>query len=110
MGYGVEKGETKADVRRGRGIRIAGPYVHMSMYLPSDMSTCILHPCWYNTGSQQHKHQEEEKEKEKKNLLSSLPNQSWRSLLERLPRTLLFLLQCHNTERKQLETLCNQIW
>lgn len=32
------------------------------------------------------------------------------SLLKRLPRTLLFLLHCHNTEHKQLETLCNQIW
>lgn len=30
VGYGVEKAETKADVRRGRGVRIAGPYVHMS--------------------------------------------------------------------------------
>lgn len=32
------------------------------------------------------------------------------SLPKRLPRTLLFLLHCHNTEHKQLETLCNQIW
>lgn len=32
------------------------------------------------------------------------------SLLKRLPRTSLFLLHCHNTEHKQLETLCNQIW
>lgn len=32
------------------------------------------------------------------------------SLLKRLARTLLFLLHCHNTELKQLETLCNQIW
>lgn len=32
------------------------------------------------------------------------------SLLKRLPRTSPFLLRCHNTEHKQLETLCNQIW
>lgn len=33
----------------------------MSTYPPSDTSTCILHPCWYNTGSDQPEHQKEKK-------------------------------------------------
>lgn len=79
VGCGEQKVGTKADVRnkreRYKNSWSLCTYVHN---LPSDTFACILHPCWYNTGSEQPKHQKEKNN----NLLSSLSNQPWRKSSE----------------------------
>lgn len=79
VGCGEQKAGTEEDVRnkreRYKNSWSLCKYVHN---LPSDTSTCILHPRWYKTGSEQPKHQKEKNN----NLLSSLSNQPWRKSSE----------------------------
>lgn len=87
-------------------MRIAGPYVHMPTTYPAIR---LLASCTHagTTQAQSSPHTK------KKKIIIFFPHfqtSPGESLLKRLPRTLLFLLHCHNTEHKQVETLCNQIW
>lgn len=80
MGCGEQKSGTKADVRsereRYKNSWSLCTYVHN---LPSDMSTCILHSCWYKQAHSS----PNTKKKKKNNLLSSLSNQPWRKSSEK---------------------------
>lgn len=71
---------------------------------------CLLASCTHAGTNRLTAAQTPKRKKKKKIFFPHFQTSPGESLLKRLPRTLLFLLHCHNTEHKQLETLCNQIW